>query len=67
MIVPKKIRDKWKLLKTGGDVSYIAGMLQISTRNVSRAFNGEPCSDEVFDAISEFYKKREEKIKTAAA
>lgn len=62
MLIEKKILNRWKALKDHGDIRTINKESGISISTLTKAFNGE-ASEEVFATISEFYNKREDRIK----
>ena len=63
-MVPDELKKKWEDLRSFGDGKKIADSSQdVNEVDVSRAFSTGECSDEVFHAIAEFFKKKEESIK----
>lgn len=65
MIVPEKIREKWKSLYISGDQTLMANGDRTLRTYVTYAMNGKDCSEETFILIRDFYKKREQLLKTA--
>lgn len=63
MKIPEEIFNKWKDLRSHGDGKKIAKTGGISEMDVSRAFNTQECSDEVFTVIASFYRKKEASVK----
>lgn len=64
MKIPEELLKKWNDLKSFGDGRKIAEKNpEITNMDVSRAFNQGECSDRVFEAIADFYKEKEEKVK----
>ena len=63
MRVPDELMKKWQDLRSHGDGKTIVEQNQgITEMSVSRAFTTGECSDEVFKAIADFYKDKEEKV-----
>lgn len=65
MIVPKNIRNKWQKLKERDDVGELAGLAEVSTTIIWKALSGKACTEKTFTVIRDFYKQREELLKTA--
>ncbi len=64
MIIPSELLKKWNELKSHGDGKKISDENQdVTYMDVSRAFSKGECSDKVFEAIAQFYKSKEERIK----
>ncbi len=64
MKIPDDLKKKWDDLRSHGDGKKIAdAYTDINEVDVSRAFTSGECSDEVFHAIADFYKKKEESVK----
>jgi hypothetical protein len=63
MIIPEEIRKKWKELRSQGDNEKIVAMAIAKGHNVqapyiSRAFDGQYCSDELFAVLKEYYMQK---------
>ena len=65
MEIPKKIIDKWRLLRTHGDAKKIAEAANVSRVTIQNVYTSGETNDEVFKAMSDFYQKRIELIKEA--
>jgi hypothetical protein len=67
MEVPQALLDKWKVLRSPGDPQEIVASMPDESRVVEQTirnvYSDGKCSDEVFDAMAEYYKKKAEKIK----
>jgi hypothetical protein len=64
MKIPAELLEKWAELRSRGDGIKIAEeSTDVTNEDVSRAVNTGECSDKVFDAIADYYKRKEEKIK----
>lgn len=67
MEVPKELMDKWKALRSAGDPQEIVASMpeenRVVDQTIRNVFSESKCSDEVFDAMAEYYRKKEEKIK----
>lgn len=64
MKIPDELLKRWNDLKSFGDGKKIAEENpEITDRDVSVAFSKGECSDKVFEAIADYYKQKEEKIK----
>lgn len=63
MKIPDELMKKWQDLRSHGDGKSIVEQNQgITEMSVSRAFTTGECSDEVFTAIADFYKDKEERV-----
>lgn len=64
MEIPKRTISKWKKLKERNDVQTLAELAGVSETIISRAFAGN-CTEANFIVIRDFYKQRENLLKTA--
>lgn len=64
MRVPDKIFEMWRSLRTHGDGKLIVERSGITDNDISRTFNTQECSDDVFKAIADFYKEKQEMVKS---
>lgn len=64
MIVPESILNKWNDLKDQGDITAISKQSGLNRFKVATAFDGET-TEEVFEAINNFYIERANKVKEA--
>jgi hypothetical protein len=62
MKIPDEVFAKWKELRSFGDGKKISEQTGVTENDVSRAFTGQECSDETFEALAKFFKEKEEKI-----
>lgn len=66
MEIPKELLEKWKALRAHGDPKEIIALMpaeqRVSEQTIRVAFNEGQCSEPVFLAMAEFYKKRAETI-----
>lgn len=62
MTIPNEILSKWALMKSQGDAVKIAENSGISAETIRRALRSGQASNEVFEAIAEFYAEREDMI-----
>lgn len=65
MIIPERIREKWKLLAISGDQTKMANGDNTLRTYITNALNGKDCNEETFKLIRDFYKEREQLLKTA--
>lgn len=65
MIIPEKIRDKWRNLAINGDQTKMANGDNTLRTYITNALNGKDCTEETFILIRDFYKEREQLLKTA--
>ena len=65
MVIPKKTRDKWKILKSSGDVKHLAAQIGVHRRTISRAINGSTTTIACFEYIKDYYDDVEQKLKSA--
>lgn len=63
MKIPADLLTRWKDLRSHGDGKKISTQADITEMDVSRAFSNGECSDDVFRAIADFYKEKEEILK----
>lgn len=64
MKIPDELKKKWDDLRSFGDGKKIAEAYEeVNEVDVSRAFNTGECSDEVFHAMADFFKKKEDSVK----
>ena len=63
MQIPKKLIEKWAVLKGSEDISKIAESLGMTGQNVRNAFKRKSCSTEVFTGIAKYYEEKERMIK----
>ena len=63
MIVPKKLLNKWKVLRSEHDVRLISSEVGVSTVTVSEVFRTGKCNDSLFEAMAKFYTKKAETVK----
>lgn len=64
MEIPKKILDKWKVLRTPGDSDKMAEMLPgTAGETFNRAFREGRCRDDVFKIMGDFYEEKVRLIK----
>ena len=64
MNIPNEILGKWEILKSNGDCKAIAEKAGVSYWSVSKAISNGKCTDEVFQAIADYYKEKQEMIKS---
>lgn len=64
MKIPVELMEKWQTLKTVGDQRKIAEANDINESEISRAFVKGECNDDVFVMIANFYKEKEELIRS---
>ncbi len=66
MEIPKDILEKWKALKATGDPKKIVESMpdneRVVIQTIHNAFNDGHCSEAVFKAMGDFYKKRADTI-----
>jgi hypothetical protein len=66
MEVPKILLDKWKVLRSPGDPQDIIASMpeekRVVEQTIRNVYSDGKCSDEVFEAMAEFYKNKAEKI-----
>lgn len=65
MIIPKNIQKKWKLLRQQGDIVQISNTSGISKVTIGEALRNGDCNEITFEAIRDFYKQREQLLKSA--
>lgn len=65
MKIPQQHIDKWKALRDHGDIVKIAKESGFSENTVSAAFIKKECNERLFNKISDFYNKRESRLKLA--
>ena len=63
MTIPNKITEKWKLLRSKGDIALLANKAKVTTVTIRTAMKDNECSDEVFKVIADFYEERAQLIK----
>lgn len=64
MIIPEKLMQKWKVLKSKGDGEKLAERLAgTAAETFNRAFREGKCRDEVFAIMAEFYEEKANLIK----
>lgn len=63
MKIPDELFSKWKLLRSQGDGKKISEEKGVTQMDISRAFTTQECSDDTFNAMAEYYKAKEEKVK----
>lgn len=68
MILPKKLIDKWRLLRSPGDADKIKAIaaskgFEYSDELVNRVLRSGKCNDELFKIMAEFYKEKGELLK----
>lgn len=63
MKIPDELFKKWTELRSHGDGKKISEEKGLSEMDVSRAFTTQECSDDTFDAMADYYKDKEEKVK----
>lgn len=64
MKIPEELLKKWSELRSHGDGVKIAEQnSDVTVFDVSKAINTKECPDRVFEAIANFYKEKEEKVK----
>lgn len=64
MVIPKKLIDKWQVLRSPGDSEKMADRLEGSAAETfNRAFREGKCRDEVFKVMADFYNEKAEFIK----
>lgn len=59
MKVTKKEWEKWRMLRTHGDVKILSIHANVSRVTITKALNKGECSVELFSRISEFYNNRQ--------
>ncbi len=65
MEIPVDLFEKWKVLRSPGDVKELIKLLEGSNyQSFNRAFRDGKCSDSVFDTMNTFYEKKAEKLKS---
>lgn len=62
MIVNTETIEKWKSYKEYGDIKAICKKHSVDRTNVYNAFKTGEMSEEVFNAINEFYAERHKRI-----
>lgn len=66
MEIPKELLDKWQVLRAKGDPKKIVESMsqdeRVVEQTIHNAFNDGQCSEIVFKAMADFYKKRAETI-----
>ena len=63
MNIPNKLLDKWQALRSESDTQKIAEAADVSGQSVRNAFKDGKCSDELFEAMAEYYREKESLIK----
>lgn len=64
MEIPDKIMKKWEVLRSPGDSEKLAELLPgTASETFNRAFRQKKCSDNVFETMADFYKRKEALIK----
>lgn len=64
MIIPKKLLDKWKALRSHGDAQKLAEILpDTSDETFNRAIREGKCNDDVFAVMAEFYEQKANLVK----
>ena len=67
MEVPQALLDKWKVLRSAGDPQEIVTSMpeekRVVEQTIRNVFSDGKCSDEVFEAMAEYYRKKAEKVK----
>ncbi len=64
MIIPKKLQDKWTVLRSSGDAEKMSEKLPGSAAETfNRAFRKGECRDEVFKVMADFYEEKTMLIK----
>lgn len=58
MKIPQAIIDKWELLKSEGDPIKISEKNDFHVETIRMALRKKECSDDVFNAIAEFYEEK---------
>lgn len=61
MIVPKQIRDKWKLESGHGGIETISKATGIHRNTIANALNNGNCEQETFEAIKKYFSEKKEK------
>ncbi|MES2592357.1 MAG: hypothetical protein V4608_10760 [Bacteroidota bacterium] len=61
MIVPKQIRDKWKLASEHGEIELIAQATKIHRNTIANAVNNGNCENETFEAIKKYFSDKKGK------
>lgn len=64
MVIPKKLLEKWKVLKSPGDSEKMSEQLPGSAAETfNRAFREGKCRDDVFQVMGNFYENKANLIK----
>lgn len=62
MEIPKALLEKWKALRAYGDPKAIADSMseaeRVTEQTIRNAYKDGECSEPVFKAMAEFYRKR---------
>ena len=67
MTIPPDQLNKWKSLRSRGDgVKFLEANPKYNNANISRAFTSGKCSDDLFAALSLFYRQKDERVKEMA-
>lgn len=62
MRIPDELFKKWTELRSHGDGKKISEEKGLGEMEISRAFTTQECSDDTFNAMADFYKKKEERV-----
>jgi hypothetical protein len=68
MVLPKKLIEKWRLLRSPGDADKIVDIaasqgLEVSDEMVNRYLRTGKCNDELFKIMADFYKEKADLLK----
>ena len=58
------VLQKWTELRSENDTQRIAEIAEVTPQTIRNAFNEGKCSDEVFEAMANYYKEKDELIKS---
>lgn len=64
MKIPTELLEKWQVLRSAGDSQKIIDTMEtkVSDSTISNAFKTGQCSDELFEAMAEYYQGKKERI-----
>lgn len=64
MVIPEKLMNKWKVLRSKGDSKKMSERLEgTAPETFNRAFREGECRDEVFEVMASFYEEKANLIK----
>ena len=67
MEIPSKILSRWLALRSTGDAAKIKKLItdeEVSEERINRALRSGKCSDNVFEAMADYYNQKQELVKS---